>query len=49
MKRILSFAIIVVLLGTALFLTKTAKADEYAQGKKLSVPMGSQPLEASAR
>ena len=35
MKRILSFAITVVLLGTALFLTKTAKADEYAQGKKL--------------
>jgi cytochrome c6 len=34
-KRILSFAIIVVFLGTALFLTKTAKADEYAQGKKL--------------
>jgi mono/diheme cytochrome c family protein len=35
MRRILSFAIIVVFLGTALFLTKTAKADEYAQGKKL--------------
>ncbi len=35
MRRILSFAIIVVFLETALFLTKTAKADEYAQGKKL--------------
>ena len=37
MKRILSSAIIVVLLGTALFLTKTAKADEYVQGKKLYI------------
>ena len=37
MKRILSFAIIVVFLGTALFLTKTAKADEYVQGKKLYI------------
>ena len=35
MRGILSFAIIVVLLETALFLTKTAKADEYTQGKKL--------------
>jgi len=35
MRRILSFAIIVVLLETALFLTKTAGADEYTQGKKL--------------
>ena len=37
MRRILSFAIIVVLLETALFLTQTAKADEYAQGKKLYI------------
>ncbi len=35
MRRVLAFVVVGLLLGAALFLTKTAKADEYAQGKKL--------------
>jgi mono/diheme cytochrome c family protein len=35
MRKILTFAIIGMLLGITLFLTRTAAADEYAHGKKL--------------
>jgi mono/diheme cytochrome c family protein len=35
MRRVLAFAVITFILGTAPFLTNTTKADEYAQGKKL--------------
>ena len=35
MRKVLAFAVIGLLLGTVLFLSRTAKANEYAQGKKL--------------
>jgi mono/diheme cytochrome c family protein len=35
MRRVLVFTVVGLLLGTVLLLSRTTKADEYAQGKKL--------------